>query len=107
MKYRIDVLSRASDDTDSIYRWIAERSPQGARHWHDAFLLAAASLADSPERHPIAPELLTWTEKIRELYFKTRSGRRYRILFFIDANAVRILRVRGPGQAQLAPSDLV
>ena len=36
---------------------------------------------------------------VRQALFKTRRGRVYRALFFIEGEDVYILRVRGPGQA--------
>jgi len=42
---------------------------------------------------------------VREVLFKTRKGNPYRILFTIQEAEVLILRVRGPGQDDLASTD--
>lgn len=38
--------------------------------------------------------------------FKTRKGRKYRVLFTIQDQTAIILHVRGPGQDLLDPDDL-
>lgn len=106
MKRHVNILARARDDADKIFDWIAERSPPGAASWHEAFHAAAMSLSDDAQRHPIAPELQTLAEEVRELHFRTRYGKRYRMLFVIIGNEVRILRIRGPGQPPVTSEDL-
>jgi plasmid stabilization system protein ParE len=106
MKFFVKILDRATADSDEIYLWIAKRSRQGAWHWHEAFLAAAASLADDAQQHPIAPELLSFPEEVRELHFKTRRGRRYRLLFVIVGKEVRVVSVRGYGEPPVTIADL-
>jgi len=43
---------------------------------------------------------------VRQALFKTRRGRVYRVLFFIEGEDVYILRVRGAGQAPVEPDEL-
>lgn len=43
---------------------------------------------------------------VRQALFKTRRGRVYRALFFLEGRDVFILRVRGPGQAPVDPDEL-
>ncbi len=38
--------------------------------------------------------------------FKTRKGRVYRALFFLENGHVYLLRVRGPGQENVQPDEL-
>ena len=106
MKFTVRILTRASADADTIFRWLAKHSPQGAVHWYDALLASAALLASDPLRHPRVPEILNFPEEVREVHFKTRRGRRYRLLFVVVEDEVRILGVRGPGQTTVTPDDL-
>lgn len=106
MKRSVNILARARRDADTIFGWIAERSPQGAARWHEAFQAAAATLSDDAERYPIAPELRKLPEEVRELHFRTQHGKRYRMLFVIVAIEVRILCIRGPGQPPVTSEDL-
>jgi hypothetical protein len=43
---------------------------------------------------------------VHQFFFKTRSGRVYRGLYTIDGEDALILRVRGPGQADVQPDEL-
>ena len=106
MKRVVNILAQARSDADIIFGWIAERSPQGAARWHEAFQAAASTLSDDAQRHPIAPELQQLPDEVRELHFRTPRGRRYRILVVIVDNEVRVLRIRGPGQPPVSRHDL-
>ncbi len=104
--YRVLVLWRAEEDTDAIYLWLAKRSTAGAARWYRAFLDAAASLSENPERCGLAPESAVVGYEVRQHFFKTRHGRKYRLLYVVAGEEVRILRVRGPGQAPVGKTDL-
>ena len=106
MIYKVRVLERAQNDVDGILRWLLERSPSGAARWHAAFMSASATLANDPHRFALASERPALDRDVRERLFKTPRGRRYRIVFTIVGQEVRILRVRGPGQPPLEASDL-
>jgi hypothetical protein len=43
---------------------------------------------------------------IRQTLFKTPRGRTYRMVFTILGSDVRVLAIRGPGQAPLTRNDL-
>ena len=104
--FRVHELRRAQADVRAIVHWLAERSLQGARAW----LLAYDDLIERLERH--APSYSAAYENdeceldVRQALFKTRRGRVYRALFFIEGHDVYVLRVRGPGQAPVDPEEL-
>jgi plasmid stabilization system protein ParE len=104
--YRVFVLRRAEEDTDAIYLWLAKRSTAGAARWYRAFLDAAASLSEHPQRCGLAPESAAVGYEVRQHFFKTRRGWKYRLLYVVAGEEVRILRVRGPGQAPVDTTDL-
>ena len=106
MSFGVRILPRASSDADSIFHWLAGRSPRGAARWYAALLSAAASLAVDPLRHGIAPESNTVGREIRQRFFKTPRGRVYRLLFVVVEHEVRILRIRGPGQPPVTSPQL-
>ena len=56
--------------------------------------------------HPVWIEDEHFDIDVRQALFKTRRGRIYRMLFTIVGNEVRILRVRGPGQAPVVADDV-
>lgn len=106
MSRQVRILGRAWIDLDQITAHIAERSPQGAARLIDRFEEAMATLAKDPLRSPLAPEAEDIGEEIRQILFRTRAGRTCRALFLIVGDEVRVLRIRGAGQAPVTPEDL-
>jgi plasmid stabilization system protein ParE len=106
MKYDVKALRKAEADIRSITTYLYERSPRGAAAWLDAYRQARTRLATSADRCGRAEENEHFDIDVRQALFKTRRGRIYRMLFTIVGNEVRILRVRGPGQAPFIADDL-
>jgi plasmid stabilization system protein ParE len=106
MAYTVRTLSRAEFDTQQIFNWLEERSPEGALRWWIAFLDACQSLKTQPERNASAPEARQCDRDVRQVLFKTRRGVYYRALYVISGNEVQVIRVRGPGQPDLLPDEL-
>lgn len=98
MTFSVRVLPKAADDAEHIFRWIAARSPAGAARWYEAFDAAVASLRTNALHHGFAPENSRLNAAVRETFFKTRRGRKYRLVFTVRESDVFVLRVRGPGQ---------
>jgi plasmid stabilization system protein ParE len=105
MTFSVRTLPRADADIGHITSYIYERSPQGAAAWINALDLARARLADNAEGCGEADENEHFDIKVQQALFKTRRGRVYRMLFTIIDEEVRILRVRGPGQAPVQSDD--
>ena len=106
MTYRVRTLRKAEADIRSITNYICKRSPQGAAAWLDAYRQARTRLADNAESCGAADENEYFDIDVKHALFKTRRGRLYRLLFTIVDDEVRILRVRGSGQAPVGPEDL-
>jgi plasmid stabilization system protein ParE len=106
MKFTVSVLHRASSDSDRIFEWIAARSPQGAIAWHRKFEEALSRLRNDADLHSVAPESKHFAVEVRQLFFRTRRGEPYRLIYAIVEREVRVLRVRGPGQAPITKADL-
>jgi mRNA-degrading endonuclease RelE of RelBE toxin-antitoxin system len=107
MNFTVHELPRAKADKRHILLWLLERSPQGGKAWLTAYDDALVTLADNADSFGEALEnkdcpLLD----IKQTFFKTRRGRVYRLLYFIEGSEVYILRVRGPGQAPIDPQEL-
>jgi len=98
MSFRTRILRQAVVEVRDIHDWIAERSSAGAAQWMAAFQAAAAQVVLDPESFPTAPESEFVDYHLREFHFKTRHGRKFRALFTVVENEVRILHVRGAGQ---------
>lgn len=104
MKREVLILRQAEADLDCILAWIGEKSPAGARNWFRALEAAVAWLAKNADSCPPAPEDSWFEEEIREHLFKTKRRRRYRLLFTLASQQVRILHIRGPGQDLVRPN---
>jgi hypothetical protein len=107
MNFVVHELPRAKADKRAIFIWIIERSPQGGVAWLTAYddllvrLEQDASSFGKAMEDADCPQLA-----IHQALFKTRHGRVYRVLYFMDGSDVYVLRVRGPGQAPVDPGDL-
>lgn len=106
MSYRVTTGRLAEEDLFETAAFLSDRTIDGAIAWIDAFEAAKAALAEFAAGCPLAPEDERARMAVRERYFSTRRGRRYRILFTIVGDEVRILRVRGPGQDLVPPDGL-
>lgn len=106
MSFVVRELPKATQDKDSIFPWLHERSPSGAIAWLEAYDALVDRLEPNAASFGLAPESKDCDFEVRQALFKTRRGRVYRALFFIEGEEVYILRVRGPGQAPVIPNDL-
>lgn len=108
MTYRKRILRQAEAELREIFWWIEERSPDGAARWLDAFEAAVGHTLRDPFALPLAPEDQFAHNEVRHFVFKTRRGRRYRAIYTVVDDEVRVLHVRAPGQdvlTELGPSD--
>lgn len=101
--FRIVLSNEARINVGAIHDGIAERSVQGASRWYRTLLGTLRSLIDNADRCPVAPESRHFSEVVRNVTFRMRSGRTYRILFTIHDADVNVLFVRGPGQDWVEP----
>jgi plasmid stabilization system protein ParE len=106
MSRYIQIDRRARKDLIRILTWLHSRSPRGADSWHRAFWQAAQRIAADAESFALADEVPRLSREVRQAIFKTRRGRRYRIIFDFNDSDVFILRVRQPGQRPLRSRDL-
>lgn len=106
MSFTVRELPKAKQDKHSIFRWLDERSPAGAAAWLNAYDAFIERLKQGAPSFGEAPENEDCNLDVRQGLFKTRRGRVYRALFFIEGQDVYVLRVRGPGQAPVTPEDI-
>jgi plasmid stabilization system protein ParE len=101
MAHPVRVLREAERELDIIIEWLVGRSPQGAARLLAAFERALQELAANPLLFSLAPENEYVSVEVRNIFFKTARGRRYRAIYVIVEEEVRILHVRAPGEAVL------
>ena len=96
MTYRVIVTPVAESDLRTAYRYLRSHAPRAARDWMRRARRAARSLAQHPERCPMAPESASFEQPIRELLFGSGNRGTYRFLFvvFAEEESVYILHVR-------------
>ena len=108
MNFEVHTLPRAELDAAEIFSYISGRSADGALRWLNALEQAIELLAQgNPEACSLVAEDDLSERTIRQFFFKTRRGRTYRGVFTVVGNEIRILRFRGPGQADSDVGDSV
>ncbi len=106
MNFRVRALAKAEVDIRSITTWIAQQSPQGAAAWLSAYDSVCMRLASDAQSCSPAEENDHFDIHVQQAFFKTPRGRIYRALFTIVEDEVRILRIRGSGQAPVRPDEV-
>lgn len=91
MTYRVKLTPRAQKDSEELYRWVTHRAPHRGALWYNRLIEAIESLADHPQRCPIAPEGQELHQEIRQLLYGKRP---YRIFFWIIGQEVHVLHIR-------------
>jgi plasmid stabilization system protein ParE len=99
MIHRVIIQRLAVEDLDQAYQWAARRAPHTATCWLQRFQATLRSLEQHPERCPVAPEARKLNIELRELLFGQRPNV-FRVIFLIDGDCVRVLRIRR-GQRRL------
>lgn len=100
-------LRRAEAVVRVIATWLAERSRDGASRWLEALETALKRLAENADSCSLADESELVPEHVlQQFLFKTRRGRTFRGVFTIVGDEVRVLRIRGTGQAPLTADEL-
>ena len=105
MTYQVRVHRIARLDLRDAYEWAHERAPSTVDRWFDRFREAIRSLELHPERCPLAAENRKVSLEVRELHFGRRPNV-FRVIFHIDGNDVRVLRIRRAQRRQLTRREI-
>lgn len=105
MKYRVFVQRLAADDLDEAMAWASRHAPATAARWLDRFHAALRTLDTEPQRCPLAKEDAKVNVELREMHFGKRPNV-FRVIFTIDADTVRILRIRRAQRRWLTQSEI-
>ncbi|MFT5105835.1 MAG: plasmid stabilization system protein ParE [Verrucomicrobiales bacterium] len=93
-KYGIVFAPTAAEDLDKILAWLTEEAPEKVEEWFAALKEDINSLSQMPERCPLAPENGMWGDEVIRQFLFQQYPSKYRILFTINGESVRILNVR-------------
>jgi plasmid stabilization system protein ParE len=105
MTYRVLLQRLAVADLGAAYRRAAEFAPGAAGKWLDRFRMALQTLDRRPERCPLAPEGRRCGVVLRQFLFG-RKPSVYRVVFLIDVETVRILRIRRGQRRWLSRTEI-
>ncbi len=93
MMYRIKTTRQATADRDRCFDYVAERSPDGALRWLEAYEMAVGSLLENPLRG-FAPENPDHEEEIRQCLFPNQTVLFYRLhLNFVAYLSISYIRL--------------
>ncbi len=93
-------MPAAEADAIEAYEWIAKQAPAAARRWHARLFARIGTLATFPLGFPVAAESRTLGREVRQL-----SHGDYRVLYTVDGDVVRILRVRHGARRRLGEEE--
>ncbi len=91
--FGVIITEPAERDIEEAFRWVAADNEQAAFRWYNRLLETIHSLEKLPERCPLAPESKYFKGEIRQI-LHGRRRHKYRILFDIINDKVRVLHVR-------------
>ena len=106
MSFHVSLTTEAEADLELLFDWISAQSQQGALAWFQSWQAIRGAIADRAEDFELAPESPPHLEPIRQAFFKTRRGRRYRVVYFVRGNDAFVLRIRASGQDLLHPNEI-
>jgi len=94
MAFRVETTAEAEREGEAILEWLlSQHAGEAGIRWFLALEDAIASLANFPERCPLASENARFPFEIRQLLYGSKPHR-YRILFTIDGDRVIVLHIR-------------
>ena len=98
MAHHVRILREAEFELDVIIAWLAGRSPRGAARLLAAFEKAKDDLAINPFLFGLVPESEFVAFEVRNVFFRTPRGRRYRAIYLIVEEEVRICIFADPAK---------
>ncbi len=102
MPFRVETSAEAERDAGAILEWLlAQGAGETGLRWFLALEKAIDTLAELPERCPLAPENARFPFEVRQLLYG-RKPHVYRILFTIDGDSVYVLHIRHSRRLPLA-----
>jgi plasmid stabilization system protein ParE len=104
--FTVRTSRRADADLDNHFSFIRKRSSTAsAERWRDGLLRRLRDLAEDPHMWPMADEAAEAGIEVREFLYR-RYRYVYRLLYRIEGNVIRILRIRSAAQDRLPPDEI-
>jgi plasmid stabilization system protein ParE len=106
MSYTVVVTEPAEEELLAAYQWWAtHRSAEQAGRWYNGILDAIGTLAENPERCPIAREDGKFPVELRELHFGLGTRPSHRAIFTIRPDVVLVYTIRHVAQDDWQPDS--
>ena len=103
MAFRVSISREAEHDGVGILEWlVSQHAGEAGLRWLEGLEAAIASLAEMPERCPVAPENKEFSFEVRNLFYGLKPHI-YRILFTVEGDTVHILHIRHGRRERLTP----
>jgi plasmid stabilization system protein ParE len=105
MIYQVILQPLADEDLQDAYRWAAKHAPNTAGRWLVRFHDSLATLTTHPERCGFAPERKRLRRELRQMLVGRRPNV-FRVVFVIEPQVVRVVRICRATRRRLKLSDL-
>jgi plasmid stabilization system protein ParE len=105
MKYEIRIHQLARQDLTEAFTWAYRQAPHTAVRWLARFRESIRALAADPFLLPLALENRKVSVEIRELHVGRRPNV-FRVIYHIDGNIIRVLRIRRAQRRPLTKSQI-
>ncbi len=105
MTFRIELSREAKRDLWGYYQFAAQNSVPDAIRWMVRFEAAIATLSERPERCSLSRESCRMKVDLRDFLFGKRPSV-YRVVFLIDRDIVRVLRICRSQRGTLSVDDI-
>lgn len=105
MTYRVVLQRLARNDLREAYQRAASRAPRTAARWLDRFQQSLDTLERNPQRCSFARQNGKVDVEVRE-YLLGKRPHVFRVIFTIDRDTVRVLRVRRAQRRFLTRKEL-
>ena len=105
MSHEVVLTDQAESDLRSAYAWYRAASVAAANQWYARILDALASLERNPERCPLARENRKVDIELHE-YLYGKKPHVFRVIYTIDTDTVRILRIRRAQRRPLSKKQI-
>lgn len=107
MSFRVELTAGAYADLDRLMAWLEERSShEAAERLSARFCEALDRLESRPHSCGLAYENRYFPEEIRHLLIEVWKSKPYRALFIVQADLVKILCIRAPGEKPVKPDEI-
>lgn len=105
MTFRVELGEEAKSDLWGYFQFAAQYSVQDAIRWLERFEAALSTLSERPERCSQSRESRRMEVELRDFLFGKRPNV-YRVVFVIDDDIVRVLRIRRSQRGTLTSYEI-